>query len=279
MTFAIRVFLSHSREDIAFCGPVVEAFREARLDVWFDVDDLQAGPLSPPIQRAIASSQFVVVALSPAALESSWVKREYQWARRLAQQDPAREIIPVVAAPLASEGALWQSLRDYVRIESSPFQPYPPEEAARRLIEAITYKVTSGGTINELNRARWLRAMGKPQQAHATLQRIHSRIPETALDWKEWSDAFLIESKYSEALYGYQKALALNPKFVEAWYHKGRALTELGRHQRSLSAFKRTRALDPEHEWAVRGQIEALHAVGDLAAAMRLKRETFGFWE
>ena len=53
MAIALRVFVSHSHEDDAFCQPVVTALRDAGADVWYDEHNLGSGNLMDVIMREL----------------------------------------------------------------------------------------------------------------------------------------------------------------------------------------------------------------------------------
>ena len=42
--------------------------------------------------------------------------------------------------------------------------------------------------------------------------------------------------------------LSIQPNFVDAWIHKGRALQELEKYQEALTAFKRSIEIDPSRK-------------------------------
>jgi predicted O-linked N-acetylglucosamine transferase (SPINDLY family) len=65
-----------------------------------------------------------------------------------------------------------------------------------------------------------------------------------------------------EAVENYDKALAAKPDFPNAWYNRGLALQQLGRHQEALVSHERALAFDPSYAEALVGQGSALRALG-----------------
>jgi len=76
-----QVFISYSRKDIKFARRLAGDLESAGFDVWWDISDLKGGDdWVRVIPKAIAASQFFVVLLSPDAIESEWVSKEYTYA-------------------------------------------------------------------------------------------------------------------------------------------------------------------------------------------------------
>ncbi|HXH91285.1 MAG TPA: toll/interleukin-1 receptor domain-containing protein [Thermoanaerobaculia bacterium] len=75
-----RVFVSHSSRDKSFVRPLVAEMRRYGLDVWFDESDLHVGDvIDPALCEGIDASDFVVVVLSPASVDSPWVAAEWRY--------------------------------------------------------------------------------------------------------------------------------------------------------------------------------------------------------
>ncbi len=76
-----QVFISYSRKDLAFVRQLACDLEQKGLQVWWDVSDLVAGEhWSQAIESALRASDFCIVVLSPAALDSEWVAKEYTYA-------------------------------------------------------------------------------------------------------------------------------------------------------------------------------------------------------
>jgi hypothetical protein len=72
-----RVFISHSSKDKAFVDRLVSDLVSHSIPVWFDKLDLPVGASVPgSINEGIAQSRYFLIVLSPAAIESTWVREE-----------------------------------------------------------------------------------------------------------------------------------------------------------------------------------------------------------
>lgn len=90
-----KVFISYSRKDTDFVRKLAGDLEKAGYDVWWDLSDLRGGDdWVNTIPAAIASSQYVIVVLTPDATESEWVRKEYTQALSL-----RRKIIPILLKP------------------------------------------------------------------------------------------------------------------------------------------------------------------------------------
>ncbi len=90
-----KIFISYSRKDIDFARKLAGDLESAGYDVWWDISDLQGGDdWVRTIPDAIATSQYVIVVLTPNSIESEWVRKEYTQALSL-----RKKIIPIMLAP------------------------------------------------------------------------------------------------------------------------------------------------------------------------------------
>lgn len=96
----MKVFISHAGADNAFARELVEELRAAKLKVWFDGTELAPGDnIALEVGRALDESDAMVVLLSPAAMESQWVRSEIDYA--LAERRFKNRLIPVQVKPSA----------------------------------------------------------------------------------------------------------------------------------------------------------------------------------
>ena len=87
-----RVFISYSRKNETFAERLARDLGDAGLDVWIDLRQIIGGELwQKEIFRGLQRAEFVILCLSPTALESEWVQREIEIAR---EQD--KRIFPVM---------------------------------------------------------------------------------------------------------------------------------------------------------------------------------------
>jgi tetratricopeptide (TPR) repeat protein len=84
--------------------------------------------------------------------------------------------------------------------------------------------------------------------------------------------ALVALGRHEEAITAYRKAVALDPRFAEAYNHLGRSLAAQGRHDEAVESYRQAIALKPDDA----------EALGNLAAAYhQLKRyeEAIGYFE
>jgi tetratricopeptide (TPR) repeat protein len=82
---------------------------------------------------------------------------------------------------------------------------------------------------------------------------------------KEWFDkgvAFMNQNKYDEASQAFDKAIKINPQYVEAWAGKGWALYCGSKYSEARQAYSKTIELDPNYADAWTGNGFALLALG-----------------
>lgn len=86
-----QVFISYSRNDMEFVQRLAEDLQHEGLDVWWDISDIQGSDVwERKIEEGLNSSQYFIVVLTPASLESRWVRREY-----LSADNKGIKIIPL----------------------------------------------------------------------------------------------------------------------------------------------------------------------------------------
>lgn len=73
-----RIFISYSRKDIEIARQLAAELQKAGFDVWWDISGLKGGDdWVRVIPAAIDASQFFIILLSKASVESQWVQKEY----------------------------------------------------------------------------------------------------------------------------------------------------------------------------------------------------------
>jgi hypothetical protein len=74
-----RIFLSHSSEDKEFVRRLFEDLRTLGHSPWLDEWQIKVGDcIVSSIQDGLNSSDYIIVVLSPAAVASGWVEREWK---------------------------------------------------------------------------------------------------------------------------------------------------------------------------------------------------------
>jgi len=92
-----KVFISYSRKDINFARKLAGDLEKASYDVWWDITDLEGGDVwIRKIYQAIKTSQYFIVVLTPASIESSWVTEEYAEALNLLHKRQLKKIVPLM---------------------------------------------------------------------------------------------------------------------------------------------------------------------------------------
>jgi hypothetical protein len=93
----LSIFVSYSRKDwTEFVEPLVDRLQQAGFEVWVDQHLLRGGQnWLDEVNQALASSDCMVLCVSPDALDSKYVKMEYRY---LIEED--RPLIPVICRPV-----------------------------------------------------------------------------------------------------------------------------------------------------------------------------------
>jgi len=86
-----QVFISYSRSDMEFVQRLAVDLQDAGLDVWWDLSGIQGSDVwERKIEEGLNASNYFIVVLSPASLDSRWVRREY-----LSADNKGLKIIPL----------------------------------------------------------------------------------------------------------------------------------------------------------------------------------------
>ena len=67
--------------------------------------------------------------------------------------------------------------------------------------------------------------------------------------WAESHSAEILgkSGKYQEAIEHFDKAIELDPNYVDAWYNKGVVLDNLGEHEEAIECYDKALELDPNN--------------------------------
>jgi tetratricopeptide (TPR) repeat protein len=245
----MRIFVSHSHQNNAFCAELVQVLRSAGADVWYDDESLQTGQLGPIIEREIRERPVFIVVLSPASLASRWVEDETRWAYKLRGRDPSRIILPVLAEPLAGEDSIWLFLQDFKRVEAPGIKPYPQAEAINRTLHALELTQPGEAPQPTASLPTALRLGESPQPT------------ESADDLVMRGKALSAQNRHAEALPLFERATQFDPRSLDARVNLGWTLIVLRRYEEALDAFDRTLALDTTNTYARNGKGVALNGL------------------
>ena len=73
---------------------------------------------------------------------------------------------------------------------------------------------------------------------------------ESAATWNENGTSLYSQSKYSEALQAFDKAIELDSKVPQIWYNKGNVLYSQGKYDGAITAYDKVVELDPTYAYA-----------------------------
>jgi hypothetical protein len=96
-------FLSHSSADKDFARRLHSRMRDDGLRVWFDEVDMRSGrKLHEQIDEAIRVYDRLLLVLSPASMNSEWVKTELREAFKLERREGKRKLFPIGLVPYSA---------------------------------------------------------------------------------------------------------------------------------------------------------------------------------
>ena len=144
-----NVFISYARADTVRLARFVPALQAAGCAVWMDEGKALTTyqELAHSLEDAIRASDVMVVALSPAAVDSRWVRREIQLGLSL-----GKPIIPVVVRAVGLPSAL-KNLRAFDLYDAEDV-----EEKAAQLIGTLDQLAQQAASSSTHTRKRSKRA-------------------------------------------------------------------------------------------------------------------------
>jgi tetratricopeptide (TPR) repeat protein len=252
----LKVFVSHSAADNAFCDALVRALRGAGADVWYDEQNLGPGVLRREIMRELADRPIFLVVLSKAAFASSWVQDECEWAYNIYRRKPERLMLPVVAAPYdADDFDTLLYIESMRRVEAADHAPLPQDSAIERTMRLLM--LTPAGSrpapttpqpaesVDDLL-AKGKALIAKIQYAEALpfFERATQRDPNC---FDAWANLGYLRGEFKhwpESLAALNRALTLNTDDAAIWYNRGVVLANLDRNDEALAAFDLALTLD-----------------------------------
>jgi hypothetical protein len=101
-----EVFVSHSDQDRELVVELCAVLDRHGVPFWYARRDLRGAKIwHDEIGAALARCDWLLVVLSPASVESMWVRREVQYALRSPRYDG--RIVPIVAKPCDLDRLSW----------------------------------------------------------------------------------------------------------------------------------------------------------------------------
>lgn len=159
------LFLCHSSADKAFVRMLAYSLELHGVNVWLDEAEIRVGQsLIATISSAIESIQYLLVVLSPASVNSQWVKQELEAAMTLSLSKGTPALLPVLyrdcAIPAFLSGKKYADFRDPAAFGSSLNEvlralPLPVERGNPRIVIPVSSGRSTAGAplldIRDLN--------------------------------------------------------------------------------------------------------------------------------
>jgi tetratricopeptide (TPR) repeat protein len=101
---------------------------------------------------------------------------------------------------------------------------------------------------------------------------------EVAAEGSEWvgkGDALNKMGNFSGAIMAYDKALEIDPNYVNAWDGKGWSLNELGNYTQAIVYLDKALKIDPNHLDALVFKAQALYNIGNNTGAKYYSNKAF----
>lgn len=125
-----RVFVSHSTKNAKIVDSLVERLRDHYITTWYAPRHMPGGYFQENIRYALNKCDWFLVALSPDAIASDWVKMEINEA--MADARYRNKVIPVLVEPCD-----WQSLHQHLGRYQLFDYASRPKEAEMRLLRHL----------------------------------------------------------------------------------------------------------------------------------------------
>ncbi len=230
-----RVFISYARADsTAFVDRLEGDLKAQQVHPWVDRHGLEGGQeWMEIIQDAIDECQALVVVLSPAAVQSQFVRMEYRYAASQGKLVIPAKHLSTTRTPIDLHILQW------VDFEAGY------DEGLRQLMQALS----------SLKAPVAAPPPPKPQPQPPPAPATPSKTKE---QWRDKGNAHYDTKSYTEALVAYDQAIKLDPQYSDAYYDKGWALKDLQRYMEALDAFDQVLKLDPQYAEAQRSRGDTL---------------------
>jgi SAM-dependent methyltransferase len=130
------VFVSHNQLAKPWVRRLVETLRAQNLSVFFDEDSIAPGArVVRAIDEALESSRFILLVITPAALQSDWVIMESDIVTHLNPSAKNRTLIPIILEEV-NRDSIPPSIRSLKSI--SLFDPDKRTKEFQRLLESLS---------------------------------------------------------------------------------------------------------------------------------------------
>jgi tetratricopeptide (TPR) repeat protein len=127
-------------------------------------------------------------------------------------------------------------------------------EEALRLLASVANRAPNAPLVL-LNYGNALLHVGRGTDAIASYDKAIAIQPNYVDAWVNKGNALLAAGQHADAAASYEKALAINPQLFPVWSNRARALTELKRFEDALESYQRALSLNANHAetWANKG--------------------------
>jgi hypothetical protein len=170
------LFISYAHKDVAPVKKIKRELNKRGLETWFDEDDILGGrKWEEEIYRGVDHCAGLLVILSPHAVASAWVQKEWQRA-----QAQAKTIIPILIAPTSHNplpDIQWVDFKQHDNDEKFLYATYDLISAVcattdypdcQAILESIQQRLGSGRIAEHLDEIRrstasaeqWLNEIG-----------------------------------------------------------------------------------------------------------------------
>ena len=141
--------------------------------------------------------------------------------------------------------------------------PFCGSQIHKTTIEEHKTHVHSDEKKSNLPITKWRKVSSETHPIHNIKKKIAAVVfPMTSNADKYYTEGVALSElgKYSEAITCYDKAIAIDPNYVEAWNNKGNALYMLGKYSEAITCFDKVIEIDPNNDvaWTNKGFALAL---------------------
>jgi hypothetical protein len=129
----MRVFISHAQSDRPFADRLARVLEEAGHRVWTDREILPGDNWASASGTALENAEVVVALISPEAIRSEFVKREWEYA--LGRESLENRLVPVEVKPTRAKPWIFEKLNVLASSD--------PEAAGREIVKRFKTARTS----------------------------------------------------------------------------------------------------------------------------------------
>jgi formylglycine-generating enzyme required for sulfatase activity/class 3 adenylate cyclase len=233
-----RAFISYSRTDASFADRLAAALPGVGVEPWIDRAGIHGGAKwSSAIQQALDAADVLILVLSPAAMASSNVEDEWQYAL-----DHSKPVLPVLLEPTEVHFQLG-------RIQYTDFLGQPFEAALAQLVESVRRALVAASdrdaadAPDDDDRKRAAHAAAAVGPPTGTVTFLFTDVEGSTERWESHPEAMTFALERHDALmrsavaaqfgYGFK---AVGDAFCAAFARAGDALAAAVSAQRAIAA-------------------------------------------